>query len=200
MVCDLPCVILAGGAGRRIGGAKPFVPLGGKPLIGHVIARVAPQCGALAINGNDPAEAWAAHGVRLPLVPDAADLRGLGPLAGIWAAMDWAAAAGAQRVLTVPVDTPFLPGDLVDRLAAVDAPIALAQTADGLHGTCGLWSVALRAELRAALLSGARKVTEFTAAHGAVGVPFAEGVPPPFFNVNRPEDLEAAEAFLGGQA
>jgi len=114
----------------------------------------------------------------------------------VWAAMDWAAAQGFDAVLTAPVDTPFLPADLVARLTTAQASIALAETADGLHGTCGLWSVDLRHALRAALEQGQRKVTEFTADHGAVGVRFDDTQPPPFFNVNRPEDLAQAEHWL----
>ncbi|MCT4682998.1 MAG: molybdenum cofactor guanylyltransferase [Roseicyclus sp.] len=187
-------VILAGGAGRRIGGDKAFVPLAGRPLLAHVIARLAPQCRALAINAA-PDPRLAAFG--LPVIPDGAE-GGQGPLAGILAAMDWAAAQGAARVLTAPVDTPFLPEDLAARLSAVEAPIVLALTADGLHGTCGLWSVSLRDALAAALASGIRKVTEFTEAQGAASVPFPEGNPPPFLNVNRPEDLAKAETALAG--
>ncbi|MHA7887707.1 molybdenum cofactor guanylyltransferase MobA [Roseicyclus sp.] len=187
-------VILAGGAGRRIGGDKPFVPLAGRPLVAHVIARLAPQCRALAINAPPDAR-LAAFG--LPVIPDGAE-GGQGPLSGILAAMDWAAAQGAGRVLTAPVDTPFLPGDLAARLAGVDAPIVLARTADGLQGTCGLWSVSLRDALAEALAGGTRKVTEFTEAQGAAHVLFPEGDPPPFLNVNRPEDLARAEAALTG--
>jgi molybdopterin-guanine dinucleotide biosynthesis protein A len=187
-------VILAGGSGRRIGGDKAFVPLAGRPLVAHVIARLAPQCRALGVNAApDPR----LGSLGLPVIPDGAE-GGLGPLSGILAAMDWAAAEGAARVLTVPVDTPFLPADLAARLSTVEAPIVLARTADGLQGTCGLWSVSLRVALAEALTTGTRKVTEFTEAQGAASVPFPEGDPPPFLNVNRPEDLARAEAALAG--
>jgi molybdopterin-guanine dinucleotide biosynthesis protein A len=189
-------VILAGGAGRRIGGDKAFARLAGRPLVAHVIDRLAPQCRALAINAA-PDPRLDAFG--LPVVPDAeADAGGQGPLSGILAAMGWAAARGAARVLTAPVDTPFLPADLAARLAAVDAPIALARTGDGLHGTCGLWQVALRDDLQAALEHGVRKVTEFTEAQGAAGAAFPDALPPPFFNVNRPGDVARAAAWLAG--
>jgi len=185
-------VILAGGSGRRIGGDKAFVPLAGQPLVSHVIARLAPQCRTLAINAlPDPRlDAFA-----LPIIPDGSE-GGHGPLSGILAAMDWAAAEGAARVLTAPVDTPFLPENLAARLSAIDAPIVLARTEDGLQGTCGLWSVSLRGALAAALATGIRKVTEFTEAQGAASVLFPEGAPPPFLNVNRPEDLARAESLL----
>lgn len=182
----MPCVILAGGQGRRIGGAKAFVTLGQKPLWRHVADRIAPQVGALAVNAPD--------GVfDLPVLPDA--LPGLGPLSGILTAMDWAASLGAPRVVTVAVDTPFLPRDLVMRLTTVDAPVVMAETADGLQGTCALWAVQLAPDLRAALQDGLRKVTEWSTAQSAQTVRF-EGTPPPFFNINTQADLAQAEAWL----
>jgi molybdopterin-guanine dinucleotide biosynthesis protein A len=118
-------------------------------------------------------------------------------LGGILAAMGWAAAQGAARVLTAPVDTPFLPLDLVARLSAVAAPVVLAEASDGVHAACGLWSVDLRGPLAEALARGVRKVTAFTEAQGAVTVLFPETAPPGFFNVNSREDLAVAERFLG---
>jgi len=190
----VPGVILAGGQGRRMGCDKAFAALAGRPLIDHVVGRMAPQAAPLAVNANgDPARFGE---LELTVIADAPGLVGMGPLAGILAALDWAATLGAARVVTVPVDTPFLPRDLVRRLAQVEAPIALAETADGLHGTCGLWSVGLRDDLQAALRDGQRKVTAFTARQGAVAVRFDDHAPPPFFNVNRPEDLARAERWL----
>ncbi len=183
----VPGVILAGGASRRMGRDKAMVALGGRPLLAHVRTRLAPQCTALAINA---AEDLAGSG--LTVLPDGA-FAGCGPLAGILAALDWGAAQGAARVLTAPVDTPFLPWDLVRQLSASRAPIALAATPDGLHGTVGLWSVGLRDALQAALEAGARKVTAFTDAHGAEAVPFATDPLSSFLNVNKPEDLAVAE-------
>ena len=186
-------VILAGGAGRRIGGDKPFVPLAGRPLVAHVIDRLAPQCADLAVNVNGPSDPYTALG--LAILPDGRE-GGQGPLSGILAAMDWAAARGGAKVLTAPVDAPFLPSDLAARLGAVDAPIALAEAADGLHGTCGLWDVGLRDSLARALASGRRKVTDFAEAEGAMHVLFPDTRPPPFFNINTPEDLELAEGLM----
>jgi len=183
-------VILAGGAGRRIGGGKPFVMLAGQPLMAHVIGRIAPQCAALAVNANDAA-GHDSHG--LPLIADA-DGGGTGPLAGILAAMHWAAMMGGERVLTAPVDTPFLPRDQAGRLTRAQAPIALAATEDGLHATCGLWSVALADPLAAALAGGMRRVQDFAAAQGAVRVVFDDAAA--FANINTPDDLIEAEARL----
>jgi molybdopterin-guanine dinucleotide biosynthesis protein A len=116
-------VILAGGAGRRIGGRKALVPLGGRPLISHVIDRIGPQVCGLGLNAEAEPDLDA---FGLPTVPDI--LPASGPLGGILTAMDWARSLGAARVLTVAVDTPFLPADLVERLMATDAPAAYAVT------------------------------------------------------------------------
>ncbi len=180
----IPGMILAGGQGRRIGGAKAEVLLGGRPLWRHVVARVEPQVSVLAVNGIDVGGYEA--------VPDA--VPGLGPLGGILAAMIWARGSGFERVLTVAVDTPFLPLDLVARLGAVDGPIVVAETADGLHGTTAVWDVGLAERLEQALADAVRKVTVF--AQDAVEVRFEEAVPPAFFNVNTAEDLARAEAWL----
>lgn len=180
----IPGVILAGGQGRRIGGRKAEVLLGGLPLWRHVERRVEPQVSVLAVNGLDV--------VDFDVVSDG--VPGLGPLGGILAAMVWARSRGAARVLTVAVDTPFLPLDLVERMAAVEGAIVVAETQDGLHGTTAIWDVGLAASLEAALAQGVRKVTVF--AQDAVAVRFAETVPPAFFNVNTAEDLAKAEAWL----
>lgn len=208
-----PGVVLAGGAGRRMGGRdKALVALAGRPMVGHVIDRLTPQLGALALNaGGDPAR-FARFG--LPVLPDPVPGRP-GPLAGVLAAMLWAGEASAQeagageagaqatgagRVLTVATDTPFLPGDLVARLAAVTAPVVLAARGGRLHPTVGLWSVELAPALRAALAAGQRKLGAWALAQGAVTVAFDKGADDPFFNVNTPEDMETAEAMLAGGA
>lgn len=188
----LPAVILAGGRATRMGGGdKGLRPFRGGTLLAAVIARIAPQAGPLALNANGDPARFAALG--LPVLPDPVPDRP-GPLAGVLAAMDWAAGLGADAVLTVPVDAPFLPADLVARLsAAVDGRPALAQGADGtLHPTVALWPVALAPALRAALAAGERRMRAFAAAHGAVPVPFAAADPDPFLNLNTPADLAAA--------
>ncbi|MBV7407921.1 molybdenum cofactor guanylyltransferase MobA [Maritimibacter sp. DP1N21-5] len=189
-----PGVILAGGRARRMGGLdKAFVALGGRPLIDHVIDRIGPQVSLLGISANgDPTR----FNAERPVLPDTVD--GFpGPLAGVLAAMDWAGELGSPWVVTVPTDTPFLPGTLVARLldaqAASAAPIVLAETPDGLQPITGLWSAGLSGDLHATLTAGSFKVTDFTMAHGAVSVPFSER---DFFNVNTPEDLARAEVML----
>jgi molybdopterin-guanine dinucleotide biosynthesis protein A len=180
-------VILAGGQGRRIGGDKARVRLAGRPLWAHVVQRLEGQVSRIAINGTGDFGSY-------PVISDA--VPGQGPLGGILTAMDWAAGQGAARVLTVAVDTPFLPADLVARLTAAPGPIAIARTPDGLHGTTALWDVTLADSLRAALAQGTRKVTDWTKAIGVSPVDFPAATPPPFFNINTQDDLAQAEAWL----
>ena len=124
-----------------------------------------------------------------------------GPLAGVLSAMDWAAGLGQAQVATVPWDTPFLPRDLLARLAeaaeAGGAPIALAcgpdaERGEALHPAVGLWSCALREDLRAALAAGTRRVRGWAAVQGFATARF-EGPPDPFFNINTPADMAQAE-------
>lgn len=191
-------VILAGGLATRMGGGdKALLPLGEGTLLSHVIARLAPQVAGLALNANGDPARFADLG--LPVLADTVE--GFpGPLAGVLAGLDWAAGQGAEAIVTAAGDTPFFPRDLVARLTAeaggMEAPLVLARTADGRQPTFGLWPVALRHDLRAALEGGLRKVVLWTDAHGGREALFADAVPAPFFNVNTPEDLAAARGFL----
>lgn len=189
-------VILAGGQGRRMGGAdKALLTLGGQSLAARARDRLAPQVEALAISANGDQARLMQLG--LPVLPDA---RPQGPLSGVLAALDWAAEAGATAVVSVAVDTPFFPCDLVPRLclAAEAAPEGLAVASCGgrLHPTFGLWPVALRGPMRDWLAGGQAKVMDFTARHGAVAAAFPAAEPDPFLNLNTPEDLMRAEAVL----
>lgn len=198
-------VILAGGLATRMGGGdKGLRLLGDRPLIGHVIDRLAPQCAGLAINANGDADRW--KGFGLPVLPDDLPDRP-GPLAGVLAGMDWAAAQGAQAIVTAAADTPFCPLDLVARLTAQAGPsgLCLAASPDETgrlqrHPTFGMWPVALRHDLRAALAGGLRKIVLWTDRHDG-GVAVFDSLPhDPFFNVNTPEDMAHAAALLDGLA
>ncbi|MCQ0969089.1 molybdenum cofactor guanylyltransferase MobA (plasmid) [Paracoccus sp. TK19116] len=201
----VPGVILAGGRASRMGGGdKGERLIAGASLMERVIARLGPQCDGLAINANGEPARLAAYG--LPLLPDTiADHPG--PLAGVLAGLDWAAHRGADAVVTVAVDTPFVPRDLVARLqaSAGDEGLALAASpgADGVirrHPTCGLWPVALREDLRAAVQGGLGKIVLWTDRYGAGRAEWPSTPVDPFFNVNTPEDLAEAErlaAILG---
>jgi molybdopterin-guanine dinucleotide biosynthesis protein A len=191
-------VILAGGLATRMGGGdKCLLKIGDRRLIDHVIARLEPQCGALAINANGPADRFAEFG--LPVLPDSIEGHA-GPLAGVLAGLDWAAEHGAEAIVTVAGDTPFFPADLAARLdeAAGAAGLALAATPyEGgklrRHPTFGLWPVALREDLRDALKEGLRKIVLWTDQHGAGTARFEATPFDPFFNINTPEDIAAAE-------
>lgn len=194
-----PGVILAGGQATRMGGGdKGLRIVAGRPLLGHVIERLGPQVDDMVLNANGAPDRFAAFG--LPVVPDS--LPGWpGPLAGILAGMDWAAARGAAAVVSVAADTPFFPLDLVVRLqdAAQPSGLALAATREGdrvlRHPTFGLWPVALREDLRAALIEGMRKVVMWTDRHCA-GVAEFDATPfDPFFNINTPDHLARAETW-----
>lgn len=185
-----PAVILAGGLARRMGGGdKGRLVVRGRPLVAHVIDRLRPQVGALALNANGDPARWA--DLCLPVLPDTVPGHP-GPLAGVLAGMDWAAGLGADAVVSAAADTPFLPDDLVARLRAAAGPSGLALAAAGgrPQPTFGLWPVALRGDLRAALEGGTRKILAWTDRHGAGSADFPEAA---FFNVNTPEDLTAAE-------
>lgn len=194
-------VILAGGLSRRMGGGdKALKPLAGKTLLDHVIARFHPQVDCLVLNANGDAGRFAAFG--LPVIAD-----GLpdypGPLAGILAALDFAAGhpAGYQWVVSVTADGPFLPVDLASRLhkarSEANCPLACAASGGYTHPTIALWQVRLRENLRQAMVDeNLRKIDTWTARHGCVAVQWASDPVDPFFNANTPEELAAAEAMI----
>jgi molybdopterin-guanine dinucleotide biosynthesis protein A len=202
-------VVLAGGKSSRMGGGdKCLAPLGRKPLLAYVVERLKPQVAALAINANDDPARFAGFG--LPVIADSI-AGSAGPLAGILAGLEWAESLvpHVRYVVTVASDTPFLPNDLVARflaaLAETGRTSCVARSAGGVHPVIGLWPVALAAELKETLDRGLRKASAWAEQQGAVEVffPPAEigGTPvDPFFNINRPEDLAAAEELINQQA
>lgn len=189
-------VVLAGGLARRMGGGdKGLVQLQGRPILDHVLERLRPQVGRIALNANgDPGRL---SGYGLPVVADA--IEGFaGPLAGVLAGMEWAARQGARWIVTAATDTPFFPNDLVARfeqaVADEGAEMACAASGGRRHPVFGLWPVALSADLaRAMTVEGLRKVDLWTARHRLAIAEFADRPYDPFFNVNRPEDVAEAE-------
>jgi molybdenum cofactor guanylyltransferase len=191
-------LLLAGGLARRMGGGdKPLRTIAGRTILAHVIERLAPQCDGLLLNANgDPARF---SDYNLPVVADSVpDFAG--PLAGILAGLDWLAAnrPGAQWLVSVAADTPFIPRDLVARLHAVreaaNVPLACAVSGGWTHPVIGLWPVRLREELRHALtVEDERKIDRWTARHGVAEVEWPVTPVDPFFNANRPDDLAEAE-------
>lgn len=197
-------VILAGGQATRMGGGdKGRLSLGGKTILQHVIDRLEPQVGGMALNANgDPSRF---SDLDMPVIQDSL-VEFPGPLAGVLAGLDWAAEQGAEAIVTAAADTPFFPCDLVPRLllASEAGPHQLALAASGEPGgklwrqpTFGLWPVALRDDLRAALQSGLRKVVIWTDKHDAGQATFVQSGIDPFFNVNTPEDLQEARRIAG---
>jgi len=199
-------VILAGGRSRRMGGGdKCLQPLQGRSLISHVITRARSQVDALAINANGDPGRFAEF--ELPVVQDSVE-GFAGPLAGVLAGLDWAAEAAPESIwlTTFACDAPFFPHNLVVRLWAeaeeAGADLACAQSRGRDHPVFGLWPLALRDSLRAALVEeDIRKVDIFTARYKLAQVDFPDlaspwGLVDPFFNANRPEDLAEAERIL----
>ncbi len=195
-------VLLAGGLARRMGGGdKPLRAIGGRTILERVIERLRPQCDGLILNANgDPARfAW----TGLPVVPD--NVPGFaGPLAGILAALDWAAAHRPEIawVASAAADSPFLPHDFVSRLhaarAAAGVPLACAESGGQAHPVNGLWPVSLREDLRHALVEeDMRKIDRWTARHGIALATWPAEPIDPFFNANTPEDLAEAERLIG---
>ena len=192
------CVVLAGGLGRRMGGGdKPMRDIGGRTIHEHVIERLAPQCDGLVLNANGDPARFARFG--LPVVADTVEGYP-GPLAGVLAALEWTAAnrPGIEWVVSTAGDCPFLPRDLVERLQrarmADGADLAVAASGDQTHPVIGLWNVALRDELRHALVEeDMRKIDRWTARYKLATVSWPTEPVDPFFNANTVEDLAEAE-------
>jgi molybdopterin-guanine dinucleotide biosynthesis protein A len=194
-------VVLAGGLARRMGGAdKPLLSIGGRSLLSRVVERLGPQCKEVVINWNGPLDRI--EEPALPIVPDS--IPGFpGPLAGILAALDWAALShpSIDWVVSVPCDTPFPPLDLVPRLhegrAASGVRIACAASRHRVHHAVGLWPVALRHDLREAItLEGARSIRGWAGPLGVAQVDWPGDPVDPFFNINTFEDLAEADLMV----
>ena len=194
-------LLLAGGLARRMGGGdKPLRTIAGRSILAHVIERLAPQCDGLLVNANGDPGRFADFG--LPVLADTLPDHP-GPLAGVLAGMEWAADQGADAIISVAADTPFFPHDLVTRLMAARGPsgLVLAASPDASgrmqrQPTFGLWPVALRHDLNRALGAGLRKIVLWTEAHHATTAEFSALPFDPFFNVNSPEDINAANMLV----
>lgn len=182
------------------GGDKACLPLGGRPLLAHCVARLRPQCAALVLSANGDPARFASFG--LPVVPD--NVPGsAGPLAGILAGLDFVAQRWpeAADAVSLPADTPFIPGDLVTGLAnarrAQAATIGMAACEDRRHPAVALWPVAIRHDIRKALLQeDERSVLRFASRYALAVAEWPKVPFDPFFNINTPDDLAEAEAIL----
>lgn len=181
-------LILAGGAGTRLGGAdKALLELGGRAVIDHVVDRLRPQLRWLAISANGDPARHARFGC--PVLAD--EVTGRGPLCGVLRGLAWARALDAAWLLTVPGDTPFLPPDLAARLRPGPS---WARSATGLHPLVALWPTCRANDLRAWL--GAQPSGRVRAFGETIGMRAQDfdDAPDPFHNINTQEDLAAARA------
>ncbi len=196
-------VVLAGGLARRMGGGdKCLIELGGVTILERVLERLRPQCAMTVINANGDPARFAAYGADV--VADSVD-GNPGPLAGVLAGLERAKREGLAWAATAAGDSPFLPRDLVGRLAETvrheDTAMAVAASqSDGQvrrHPVFGLWPVSCADELRRRLVEeGTRKIVEFTDSIGCADALYGEEKVDPFVNVNSPEDVAACGALL----
>ena len=193
-------LVLAGGLARRMGGGdKALIKIGRSTILDRVLATLSGQCVDIIINANGDPKRFEDTGCIV--VPD--NVPGFaGPLAGILAGLDWLATQnnGIEWMVSVPGDCPFLPDDLVERLhearrkMGAGVPLACARSGEWRHPVVGLWPVALRGDLRKALVDeDLRKIEVWTARHGIAIADWPTEPIDPFFNVNTPEDAKRAE-------
>jgi len=185
--------VLAGGGGSRIGGGKPLIRLKGKTLIERSFSQAKQWSGTSIIAVRSPEQLGE---FQFPRIVDAAGIDG--PLAGLAAALEWAARQGAEALLTLPCDMPFLPDDLPIRLLeeAGDLRAAVASSGGELHPVCSLWRNASIYEFPAYCASGRRSLKGFAEHVGFAAVEWPTEPYDPFFNINSPADLAVAEAML----
>jgi molybdenum cofactor guanylyltransferase len=191
-------LVLAGGLARRMGGGdKARIRIGGATILERVLARLKPQCSRVILNANGDPARFADTGLAVVAdnVPGFA-----GPLAGILAGLDWAAANASECewIVSAPGDCPFLPRYLVARLhearIAAKATLASARSGQQIHPVVGLWPVSLREDLRHALVDeDLRKIDLWTARYGVAIADWPDKPIDPFFNVNTPDDAARAE-------
>jgi len=199
----IAAVVLAGGQSSRMGGGdKCLLPLGGQPVLQHVLARITPQVESVVLNANGDSARFSAFG--LPVVADS--ISGFaGPLAGVLAGLDWGAENGFSHIISVAADSPFFPPRLVTGLRfgceASGQPLAMVHSPREGGGyfrqpTFALYDVSLRENLRVALQGGVRKIIQWVEPLGCAPIVFHAFGDDPFFNINTPEDLAHAEGLL----
>lgn len=197
--------IFAGGAGARLGGVdKGGLEIGGETLWRRVVARVGPQADGMVVLAPARPE-WADRIAGASWLPDAIAASGgrAGPAAGLVAALRLLLAEQGPeaRLLTAPVDAPFAPRDLFARLEATrlaaGAATSVVHHDGGLHPVFGVWLAACAPDVGAAFDAGERALHRLAERAGAASCAAWAGVrPDPFFNINTPEDLAAAEAAI----
>lgn len=186
----IAAVIVAGGRSSRMGREKAFELVAGETILSRTIARLSSQVAALVINANG--ETAQLRQTGLPLIPDLRDDVGT-PLAGVHAALAFAARDGFDAVLTVPSDCPFLPSDLVEKLEAATGATAIAASAGQAHYLTGLWPVVLLPRIEKALgQPRTPRLQDWVSDAGAAIIEWPSHPYDPFFNVNTPDELAEA--------
>ena len=195
---NLPSVILAGGRSQRMKREdKSFLEVGDKTLLDMTIERLQLQSRRIAINTNSYSSKYKRYG--LPILHD--QVGGFyGPLAGILTAMKWAGDIGYEKVITVAVDTPLFPENLLKELykkmeesnsdIVFAASLKSHKQGKDLHPVFGLWKTYLHDDLRKELERGVRKVTLWSKKYKSSSVCFANDLIDPFFNINTPDDIQ----------
>lgn len=178
------------------GTEKTFLTLGGVTMLERVARSIAPQCDSILVSANGDPARFSAHGFAM-----ITDAQSCGPMAALAGAMDWFALgdSAVTHILSVPGDTPFLPSDLVARLAAALKPDTLAACAasgERLHPVIGLWPLEARKTLSNAVAAGTLGFRDALQGHKVEKVEWASEPCDPFFNVNTPQDLVRAEAMV----
>jgi molybdenum cofactor guanylyltransferase len=196
-------VLLAGGQSRRMGGGdKNLHDLDGQSILSRVIQNAEKQVDCLIINANGAPERFDEY--KLPVVEDSVGGH-QGPLAGVLTGLEWAAvhAPEVEWVMSFATDAPFFPEDLVTQLMGAieteQADIACAASKGRSHPVFALWPLRLKDDLRHALtVEEIRKIDLWTDRHHLVEVEFQVEPFDPFFNINRPDDLEKARLLALG--
>ncbi|WP_417320783.1 molybdenum cofactor guanylyltransferase MobA [Emcibacter sp.] len=188
-------IILAGGRSRRMGDNKLTMPLGDKTVLKHVIDRAEPQVDGLLLSYNEAFGPLSAG--DLPVIPD--NFPDAGPLGGLEAGLARLEKTGGDYLLSFAGDVPFVPGNyavrLFEAISQGNHTVAVASSANRLHGVMGLWHVSLLESLRDYLTSGERRVMTWLERQNRVKVVWEDN-PDPFFNVNSPEDMDRARRLL----
>jgi len=191
-------VILAGGLAKRMGGGdKCLLPLAGKSLLQRTIERAQPQVSQLLLNANGNSLRFARS--RLPVVADS-NPNNLGPLAGIHAGFVWMQVntPKLEWLMSFASDSPFFPRDIADTMLAAaitkEKRLVVATSNLRVHPVFSLWHVSLASKISAQLITGeAPRLQEWISASEPLEINFSAEGYDPFFNINTPQDLYAAE-------
>jgi molybdopterin-guanine dinucleotide biosynthesis protein A len=185
--------ILAGGEGSRIGGKKPSVELSAMSLLERAVEKAARWSDEVRLVVRSPKQ------LSFPGLPQLVDVPNIeGPLGGLAAGLNWANVVGAELLMTIPCDMPFLPDDLARRLvdSLGSSPAAIAASNDRLHPVCGLWRSDLNRLVEGYASTGKRSLKGFAQHVGFVQVDWIAEPVDPFFNINTPTDLQSARSIL----